>query len=892
GETVVRQLLDDLPENGHLLLAGRRLPSVRRGRLLVEARATELSEEDLRLNDAEAAALAAVHGVGIDVIRGAGGWAALAELRARAGGTQIEQYVWEEALEPLPPRERDAFLLLVAVGGADADMVEEAVGGPVDRDLLRELPLVDSDDAGGLRPHAIWENLLRGRVDSEAATEARRRMAGALTAREDHSRAFELLAATGDWPAALAALFEACNDQRHPPWRDQMQRWRQLIPEARAGEAEVLYLEAMMERARDPWSPVVAALFARAYGAFQDRGDLLREAVARVRAVFIAWCRADRVTFDEMHERGRALVDMGLPIEDILLFNRAAVADLEGRAADIRDLVSRFGPLEPRLRHFPGLLLTFAALAEGSAESAVEAAEEAARDAAPVAPAAGTGWALLAPKLVAWCRGELAPVSSSPPADPGPRYSLAERIPTLALAAIAAAHVGDRDNASRVLEQIDALVPELGSRDLLAGFRAVAAAAVAAAEGDDDGARLALEDGLAGRDLAPAGAGRAVLWFPSLPYLFHEGARSLLDTVASGSSRSRVLEACRALLEARAGEPIRSPALLRDPGALLTALPAPLAVELLVRACGDGPSAAEVGTLATLAELAPVPVRAALRRSADSSQPFGRAARAVLAAVPIPPQSRTRIEVLGPTRLLRDGVVVDHPDWRRQRVRQLVCVLVALRQVRRSQLGVLLWPEFDEKGVSSNLRMTLTYVHSLLEPQRGRGDAPWFIQQSGGVLCLRPDEHLSVDAWEFEAALDAADEAAAAGATTSELEHLLSAVGLWRGEYLEDAAGEEWADPLRERVRQRFVHAAVRAGELLLASGRFHPAIDAADRALSADPWCETAMRLRVSGFLAAGERTSAMHAFEAARRALTDLGIPPEPATEELGRRLATGTR
>lgn len=40
GETVVRQLLDDLPENGHLLLAGRRLPSVRRGRLLVEARAT------------------------------------------------------------------------------------------------------------------------------------------------------------------------------------------------------------------------------------------------------------------------------------------------------------------------------------------------------------------------------------------------------------------------------------------------------------------------------------------------------------------------------------------------------------------------------------------------------------------------------------------------------------------------------------------------------------------------------------------------------------------------------------------------------------------------------------------------------------------------------------
>jgi DNA-binding SARP family transcriptional activator len=217
----------------------------------------------------------------------------------------------------------------------------------------------------------------------------------------------------------------------------------------------------------------------------------------------------------------------------------------------------------------------------------------------------------------------------------------------------------------------------------------------------------------------------------------------------------------------------------------------------------------------------------------------------------------------------------------------MVCALVGFREIRRSRVGALLWPEFDEKAVSSNLRMTLTYVQALLEPGRDRGDAPWFLQQGAGVLRLRADEHLSVDAWEFDAALDAAAAAAAAGAPSVELEHLLSAIALWRGDYLDDVADEEWATPLRERARQRFVRAAVRAGDLLLAASRVVEAVDVADAVLAVDPWCEAALRLRVSAHLSAGDRAAARRAFEAARRILDDLGVAPEPDTEELGRRL-----
>jgi DNA-binding SARP family transcriptional activator len=201
----------------------------------------------------------------------------------------------------------------------------------------------------------------------------------------------------------------------------------------------------------------------------------------------------------------------------------------------------------------------------------------------------------------------------------------------------------------------------------------------------------------------------------------------------------------------------------------------------------------------------------------------------------------------------------------------------------------MLWPDFDEKSVSSNLRMTLSYLQNLLEPQRGRGDAPWFLQQDGGVLRLRAVDHLTVDAWELDDALDAADEAATAGATTSELAHLERAIALWRGDLLDDIAGEEWAEPLREHARRRFVRAAVRGGELLVAGGRPTEAVLAAEKALAADPWCEPAIRLTVAAHLAAGDRSAARTAFDTGCKALAELGISPEPATDVLGRRLLT---
>ena len=171
-------------------------------------------------------------------------------------------------------------------------------------------------------------------------------------------------------------------------------------------------------------------------------------------------------------------------------------------------------------------------------------------------------------------------------------------------------------------------------------------------------------------------------------------------------------------------------------------LPAHWAVELAVGglAAGNPPPPGllrEVGS----------PACPALKRiEAKAGSPaVRRVARELLEQLPLSPSSRVRIGVIGPVALWRDGAPVEHEHLRRRRVRELLCVLVARRQVRREELADQVWPDLDDPG--RNLRTTLNYLQQALEPERPATAPPYFVRSEGPWLTLVDDEHLSVDAW-------------------------------------------------------------------------------------------------------------------------------------------------
>jgi DNA-binding SARP family transcriptional activator len=320
---------------------------------------------------------------------------------------------------------------------------------------------------------------------------------------------------------------------------------------------------------------------------------------------------------------------------------------------------------------------------------------------------------------------------------------------------------------------------------------------------------------------------------------------------------------------------------------LLAALPVDLATELLVRVGARDPSPELSRALEHLVAVSPEGVRRTLRRLVDGDgAQIADTAKKLLAAVPIPPAAHVRIEVFGETRLLRDGAPVSDAHWRRKRVRQLACLLVTHGDIRRTRVGTLLWPERDEESVSANLRITLSYLQNLFEPDRTRGDATWFLRQDAGFLRLARDERLSVDAWEFEDHVEAAAAAARAASPSIELAHLQSALSLCRGDYLDDVSGEEWAEPLQAPMRGQVARAAVRAGELLVAAGRSDEAAVAAMVGIRADPYGEAAYRVGMRALAAAGDRDGALRLFAQCVQRLSELEVEPEHETITLASR------
>ena len=878
GQRALHELAERLPENGHLLLAARRPTGVAAARLLSLDWADELTEDDLGFSDDERDRFAAARGLDSTMLGERGRWPALAELTARAGRGVGEHYVAEEVLSGWTPDDRRVLALWASIGGAHADLAVQIFDRTIDKDQFRRLPLVTVDEDSIIRPHALWAELLATEISQNDMRDLRIAAAKALHRNGQPSVAFELLAAAEAWVEAMPALFDACNDQRRPPWSDVMERWRQLIPNKYSETPEVVYLRGMIARGIDPWSPGAHRDLNRSVLMFQQDGDIVREAAAAVRTSYVAIVRGDAPWYVGRLKRLEHYRAEGLSVAANIALAQTLISLMHADFADAAQAALTIPESEPRLRHFRGYYRCIAALGGGETPPQ-EWVQEAVEAATIVLPAAGTGWALTLPAIVALVSGRLDRAKTLSHGDLGSRLPISERAPGLCVDALIQAHSGDLAAAADRLALADALLPGPPTRPLADGFRAIAFAAYACAQGDEATAKTALAKGLSAAP-HPLTDGLAVLLFPAIAYLLHEPSRAWLDSINHGAQRGPIIDASRALLAAREGRPlVQPPSMAFDPEALAAAFGITLAVEIATRTLPQGRASEVIGTLA---DRWPGPTRLALRLL-EGVPALRRNISFLSNTIPIAASEKVDVEFLGAAVLRRAGQAVDDANWRRLRVRQLLACMVIHRTIRRQRVADLLWPDANEEAASANLRMTLSYVQALLQPDREKGQAPWFLQQAAGLLTLRESDELVVDTWAFDRCVDDAATHRANAHPSAEVELLCQALQLWRGAAFDDVGDLAWIVDERNRLHGRFVSASERASALLLAAGRAQNAIDVAARALAIEPWSEQLHASCIRGYLRLTDQSSAKHAMERYRRSMADLGVAPSPSITAL---------
>ena len=916
GAALLREVARRLPATAHLVLAGREAPDVPFARREATGEVIRIGGDDLAFTEVEVRALARRLGQDARIAEPLHGWPAMVRLSLAAGPAAPWQYAREEVLARVSDSQRQALAALAALGTGTAPEVAEVTGGPVDLDdLVRQVPLVGVLDDGRYRAHDLWADAVPRIMtvpDEHALTE---RAAAVLAARGDLARAGRLTCQARDWRLLGELAVGLVQTTLSALPRTIAENWLGAVPPPVADDPAFVLLRAAVLHAADLKDPRIDPLLDRAWQGMLDRRDQRGTAAVLGQAMITAQSRADLARLAVVAEWGRQLDGPVSPVVTMLCHTVAAMrADISG---DPEAALAEFARA-PVHEVPPALALSvwrFHFHCLNMCGRGREAAELADRTLAE----AGDNIVRLSGAMARWFDGDPsdlnrlrrqglgavmtralagggtgaqaggrtgAQAGGRPPEAVANPTTAREGFVSTALAAVMAASCGEVPFPSLPCgDPADYGNP----RDAV--LACAAQAAVAVARGAEPEARQAYARHVARWPVANRFAERHQRRFLALGYVLSETLREHWDGVALGPSHLTARAAARTLVQARAGDLTAAGEL--TPEHALCFLPLPWSIELAALLTTAGhPHGLELGRW--LADTLGPAVHRQLRETARSAQrPLAAGAAQLLAALPAPPAHRTRVAVIGPMQLTRDGVPVDAPELRRVRVRQLLSALAVHPVLTRDQAIELLWPGLDPAKAARNMRVTLTHLRRLLEPDRSGGDASYHLRTDGDAIRLLRSEFLSVDLWILDVLDKRAVQARADGDIDRTAALLADAVALWRGDPLPDLHHVRSPDVAVEveQVRIRHVSHLLALSELRLVADDAAESFALADRALALEPFDARGHRVVLAAALRGRRPAQIAAAHRRVGSALRQLGVPPDPPTAILLRQAARWT-
>lgn len=242
-----------------------------------------------------------------------------------------------------------------------------------------------------------------------------------------------------------------------------------------------------------------------------------------------------------------------------------------------------------------------------------------------------------------------------------------------------------------------------------------------------------------------------------------------------------------------------------------------------------------------------------------------------------------RIYTLGEFQVYLGEQLVQEKDWKRDKAKELLQVLLTKRNqlISKEDIFATLYRQYEAGAAERDFKVALNTLNNVLEPQRKARATPFYIQRHGNAYGLNLAAGLYFDAAEFERRV-------VKGLQSNSIEQSLSALQyaleLYKGDYLVDRLYADWCIEERERLQVLFLRGAERLAQIYTENKQYQLAIKWCERIIDVDKCWEEAYRLLMYAYAQIGNRTLAVKWYYRCQETLSqELGIEPMRSTDEL---------
>ncbi|MGH8695227.1 MAG: AfsR/SARP family transcriptional regulator [Burkholderiales bacterium] len=241
--------------------------------------------------------------------------------------------------------------------------------------------------------------------------------------------------------------------------------------------------------------------------------------------------------------------------------------------------------------------------------------------------------------------------------------------------------------------------------------------------------------------------------------------------------------------------------------------------------------------------------------------------------------------VLGPFRALVNGQPIE--DWPNCRGKAIFKYLLLNRRhpVAKEALMELFWPEAEPEAARNNLHVAMHRLRRAL----GRGDGEFpFVLFSGGHYLLNPKLQVSTDADAFLGHVARGGELERNRQVDAAMQEYAAGVALYQGELLAENRYDEWLLPLRQQLRDGYLHALDRLSGIHFDRQDFPSCTATCARTLAVDACNEGAHRMLMRCYARLGQPQLAQRQYRSYIHVLNrELGIPASAETTDLYRQI-----